>query len=84
MISGEIGIGNPDSRIFGHALDALSMRADQAAGVGDSLTRDVQGARGAGLKAIWLNRSGDAGESHGNADAVVAGLHELRGVLEGW
>ena len=58
VISGEIGIGKPDPRIFGHALDALGMRADQAAGVGNSLTRDVQGARGAGLKAIWLNRSG--------------------------
>ncbi len=84
VISGEIGIGKPDRRIFEHALDALGVRANQAVMVGDSLTRDVQGARQAGLRAIWLNRCGDAGQGHDKADAVVAGLRELRAVLAGW
>lgn len=56
VVSTEVGIGKPDPRIFLHALAALGPVPDEAAMVGDSLERDVAGARAAGIRGIWLNR----------------------------
>ncbi len=56
VVSGELGIGKPDPRIFAHALDLVGARPEAAMMVGDSLTRDVAGAQRAGMRAIWINR----------------------------
>lgn len=56
VISGEVGIGKPDPRIFRLALTQLGCPAHNAVHVGDSLEHDVAGARAAGLAAVWLNR----------------------------
>jgi phosphoserine phosphatase len=56
VISGEVGVGKPDPTIFDVALGALSVQPDQAVMVGDTLGRDVAGARAAGIMAVWLNR----------------------------
>jgi putative hydrolase of the HAD superfamily len=58
LISGEVGIGKPDTRLFMLALEALETSPAEAVMVGDSLARDILGAQHAGLKGIWLNRSG--------------------------
>jgi HAD superfamily hydrolase (TIGR01549 family) len=58
VISGDLGIGKPDPRIFGHALEALGVShidPAEAVMVGDSWERDVEGALGAGLGAIWIS-----------------------------
>lgn len=56
VVSGEQGIGKPDPRIFGHALELVGAQPAMALMVGDNLRRDVAGARRAGLRAIWINR----------------------------
>ena len=52
--SAEVGCAKPAPRIFQHALDALGVPAAKATFVGDSLPRDMAGARGAGMRHIWL------------------------------
>jgi ribonucleotide monophosphatase NagD (HAD superfamily) len=52
--------------------------------VGDSLARDIGGARHAGLKGIWLNRAGEAGDAAIVPDAHIASLPELWTVLQSW
>jgi putative hydrolase of the HAD superfamily len=82
VISGDLGFGKPDPRIFAVALDALGASAGEAAMVGDSINRDVRAAQRAGLRGVWLNRFGrDPGEGL-EPDAVIAGLGELRGAIE--
>jgi putative hydrolase of the HAD superfamily len=56
VVSAEVGVAKPDARVFEAALSALGV--DCVVMVGDSLRRDVEGARAAGLDAIWLNRAG--------------------------
>ena len=82
LISGEVGIGKPDSRIFTLVLEALDVSPSQAVIVGDSLTRDIFGAQQAGIKGIWLNRSG-SGDSVGSIvpDARIMGLSEINELL---
>jgi len=80
-ISGEEGVGKPDERIFALTLERLAVPPHSAVMVGDSLRRDIAGAQKAGLKAIWVNRTGiSAGEGH-RPDAQVADLCGLRDVL---
>jgi HAD superfamily hydrolase (TIGR01549 family) len=52
-ISADLGIRKPNSAIFLHALNALSIPPEQAVMVGDSLTADIAGAQGLGIFSIW-------------------------------
>lgn len=81
-ISGEHDIGKPDPRIFHTLLSQLETPAQQAAMVGNSLARDVRGARSAGLaKAIWLKVPGSEEFAEVMPDHTICGLHELPGIL---
>ena len=82
VVSGEVGVGKPDPRVFTLALDQLSVPPETAVMVGDSLSRDVVGAQQVGLRAVWVNRSGADPGDDARPDAQVADLRELRKVLE--
>ena len=69
----------PDRRIFEAALQALSARADETVFVGDSLPRDMAGARALAMRHVWV-RSGE-GEPCCPGDPVIARLSELPEVL---
>lgn len=56
MVSADVGVAKPDPLIFRRALAEL--HAEGAVVVGDSATKDVCGAIAAGLRAVWLNRTG--------------------------
>ncbi len=54
----ESGASKPDPYIFKQALRQLGVSADHALHVGPHLNEDVAGALSAGIRPIWLNRSG--------------------------
>lgn len=60
VTSEETGFIKPDPRIFHVALERLGCRAGEAVVVGDAWKSDVLGAQQAGIRAIWLNRTGSA------------------------
>jgi putative hydrolase of the HAD superfamily len=61
-ISGEVGAGKPDPAIFAHACGALGVAPQAALHIGDRLDADALGALGAGLRGVWLDRMGVAGD----------------------
>jgi putative hydrolase of the HAD superfamily len=77
VVSGDSGAGKPDPAIFRLALDRLGGEAAGAWMIGDSLERDVRGALGAGLRAVWVNRFGDDGDH----EPQVTTLAELPALL---
>jgi putative hydrolase of the HAD superfamily len=81
VISGEEGIGKPDARIFAIALSRLGVASDAAVMIGNSLKSDIQGAQAAGMKAVWINRSGKSGDEFVTPDFVASNLLELREAL---
>jgi putative hydrolase of the HAD superfamily len=83
VISAEVGVGKPDPRIFRAALDALGVANADAVMVGDSLERDVAGARRAGVLSVWLDRAGTAIRGAVVPDARIRSLRELRDSLIG-
>jgi putative hydrolase of the HAD superfamily len=50
------GLGKPDPRIFVQAAARLNAPPERCVHVGDDWVRDVEGARGAGFRAVWLDR----------------------------
>jgi HAD superfamily hydrolase (TIGR01549 family) len=57
VVSGEVGVSKPDPMIFHTALNRLGVTADETVMVGDSWIADIEGARAAGIRAIWFNPS---------------------------
>ena len=58
LVSGEVGVGKPDPRVFERALSMLDVPPHRAVHVGDSIDADVAGARASGIVAVWVNRPG--------------------------
>jgi len=81
IVSGDVGVGKPDPRIFRLVLEKLTLPGERVVMVGDSLTRDIQGAMKVGLRAVWLNRFSKPGDREIVPDAVIAGLADLPAVL---
>lgn len=57
VVSADLGVAKPDASVFEHALSQLGTDGDRAVMVGDSISKDVDGALAAGLGAVWVNRS---------------------------
>jgi putative hydrolase of the HAD superfamily len=58
LVAGDIGVAKPHPRIFETLLARLGVEPSEAAMLGDSQSRDIQGAQAVGMKAIWVNRTG--------------------------
>jgi len=80
--SARVGLSKPDPRIFMTAVEALGVEPARAVMVGDSLARDMAGARAAGMTHIWLT---PAPERQGRpccpGDRVIQSLRDLEGIL---
>ena len=55
IVSAGVGVAKPDIRIFQMAEEKWGMIPEQTYMIGDSLENDIQGARNAGWKTIWMN-----------------------------
>jgi putative hydrolase of the HAD superfamily len=81
VVSAELGVGKPDASVFRHALSQLGFDAKRAVMVGDSLSRDVDGALSAGLGAVWVNRFGCSRPADRPDLIEVATLRDLSAAL---
>lgn len=79
VISRDIGIRKPDPEIFHFSLKKLGVDSNEAVHVGDSLEHDVQGARDAGMKTVWIKRNNE--EIDINPDYTIHSIKELTSFL---
>jgi len=56
LVAGDIGIAKPHPCLFETMLDRLNATPAEAVMLGDSQSKDIQGAQALGMKAIWVNR----------------------------
>jgi HAD superfamily hydrolase (TIGR01509 family) len=79
-----VGFKKPDPRIFQAALDSLNAAPSETVFVGDSLKRDMAGARAMGMRHVWLRPASAAANGSGGpccaGDDVIARLSELSGL----
>ena len=72
IVSCEAGFAKPSPVIFENAIKKLGLPPESILHVGDNLTADVQGARGAGFRAVRIDRTSPA-----VADQQIGSLAEL-------
>jgi putative hydrolase of the HAD superfamily len=77
VMSSQVGCAKPDPRIFAIALERLGVSPLEALHVGDSETLDVEGAEGAGLRGLLIDRAADRSEPGHR----VCDLRELLGLV---
>ncbi|MEU9839549.1 HAD family hydrolase [Actinomadura sp. NPDC048032] len=75
LCSDRLGCEKPDPRAFQAACAALKLPPARIAYVGDKLDVDAEGARNAGLHAIWLDRAE-------TATPTPAGIHRISTLTE--
>ena len=80
----ELGVAKPDAAIFLEACRRLDVAPGDAVYVGDDVLLDVQGAQRAGMRAVWMNRTGSSRhlEHEVVPDAIVRDFGELLDWLE--
>lgn len=81
VISEAFGQRKPAPAIFHEALRVLDVPPSAAVFVGDTLEEDIRGAAAAGLRAVWINRSGAAGAPDVTPEAIIKDVLELETVL---
>lgn len=80
--SARVGFSKPDPRIFMVAVEALGIEPARTVMVGDSLARDMAGARAAGMAHIWLTPApARQGRPCCPGDRVIQSLRDLEGIL---
>jgi putative hydrolase of the HAD superfamily len=75
----QLGVAKPDAAIFLEACRLLGVAPEDVVYVGDDVLLDVQGAQRAGLRAVWMNRTGSTRhlEHEVVPDAIVRDFDEL-------
>ena len=82
VISVEAGVAKPDPEIFRIAARRLGVDPRDCVMVGDSLARDVAGAKAAGMRAVWIDRKlWDESETM-KPDARIERLSDLPAALD--
>jgi putative hydrolase of the HAD superfamily len=80
--STHVGCLKPDPLIFKHALDALAVTPAEAIFVGDSVPRDMAGARAVGMPHAWLvGERSTPSEPCCEGDPTLRSLTELESIL---
>ena len=82
IVSGEVGHSKPSREIFEVLLSCTGAQASQVVYIGDNYMKDVVGAIGAGLRAVWVNRDDRQAPSHSlKPEHVIKDLSELAHIL---
>ena len=81
-VSGEYGIGKPKPEIFHRLLAELGTKPSEAVMVGNSLERDILGARNAEVFSVWLKVPGSEEHAAVEPDRTITALAELSSLLK--
>ncbi|MEM7798907.1 MAG: HAD family hydrolase, partial [Chloroflexota bacterium] len=80
-ISGEVGDRKPNPKIFDFVLEQIDIPPTKALMIGDNLGTDILGARQAGWKSAWINRSEAKPSLEIVPDFTIDSLTELIDIL---
>jgi len=81
-VSGEHGVGKPKPEIFDCLLTELGVSGNEAVMVGNSLERDIAGARNAGIRSIWIRVPGSEEQAEVTPDHTITNLAEIPAILK--
>lgn len=78
VFSSDHGHIKPSPYLFAKAVEAFDVELSKIVFVGDSLKRDIAGAKTIGLAAVWITPQGsETGNTAANVDLTIQDLREL-------
>ncbi len=80
--SSDFGLRKPHPYIFEAAARRMRLSAQNVWYLGDRIDTDIEGARAAGMVAVWFERGGSPTLDVGGADAKVHSWGEFRSLVE--
>ena len=78
IVSEEVGEAKPNPKIFNVLLKKHSLKPDNVVMVGNSLKKDVVGAKNAKIKSIWYNKNGKINSLGIFPDYEISDLLDLK------
>ena len=82
VVSGAVNKRKPSVEIFKHALETLGVKAEEAVFVGDTVDADVQGAKAAGMRTIYIERRPQKDAETACPDQTIKNLKQLPNAIE--
>jgi putative hydrolase of the HAD superfamily len=82
VVSGAVNKRKPSPEIFEKALEKLGVSAENTVFVGDTVDADIEGAKNAGMKAIYIERRPQKEIESACPDQTIKNLGELLAALE--
>jgi HAD superfamily hydrolase (TIGR01662 family) len=82
IVSGAVNRRKPHPEIFQKALKALGVSAEEAVFVGDTVDADVEGAKAAGMKTVYVERRMQKNAETACPDQTIKNLNELAAAIE--
>jgi HAD superfamily hydrolase (TIGR01662 family) len=82
VVSGAVNKRKPSPEIFERALEKLGVSAENAVFVGDTVDADIEGAKSAGMKAVFIERRPQKEVENACPDLTIKDLSELLAALE--
>jgi putative hydrolase of the HAD superfamily len=82
VVSAAVNKRKPSPEIFLNTLKQLGVSAEETVFVGDTLDADIEGAKGVGIKAVYIERRFEEANGHVKPDKNIKKLTELPKVLK--
>lgn len=81
IVSEEVRAFKPDPTIFNILLDRIGLSANNVVMIGDSLEKDIYGAKNANIKGIWYNNKNKVNELGIIPDYEIKNLLDIKNIL---
>lgn len=81
VVAQDLGVWKPDPSFYECAVERAGVEADAILHVGDSVADDLRPAHRAGMRVVWLNRSGEESSFVRQSFATLYSLEELPAFL---
>ncbi len=76
IVSEEVGIAKPDSKIFNILLEKINLKSNEVIMIGDNLEKDIKGAQNANIISIWYN------PDNKNNNTKILPNYEIKDLME--
>lgn len=81
IISGDFGVGKPETSIFEHALELCGVKKEEALMIGDNRMTDILGANRVGIPSVWINRKNELPIEEVTPTYEITNLEQLREII---
>lgn len=81
IVSEEVGVSKPNPEIFNVLLEKINRKPKEAVMIGDSLEKDMKGAKNAQIQTIWYNPVNQMNTSDIYPDFQIRNWDEIQDIL---